>query len=161
MTPAPSPREICIDPEFAALIVPLPTDELAELHEQLRTRGCREPLVVWLSDGAYVLVDGHKRFGYCTKHGIPFQMEVHRFPDRFAVERFIVQRQLDRQLTPEAAAYLRGKRYHAEKERQGRPRGRKRKTSQNEKLITAGRLAEEYRVSRATICRDAVLAAAV
>jgi hypothetical protein len=56
-----------------------------------------------------------------------------------------------RNVTPEEASYLRGKRYNAEKKRGGRPVG---KLPQSEGE-TADRLADEYHVGRATAGRHA------
>jgi hypothetical protein len=33
--------------------------------------GCRDALVLW----GDVLVDGHNRYGICTKHGIAFKIQ--------------------------------------------------------------------------------------
>src|SRR5437899_2373162 len=73
---------------------------------------------------------------------------------------WIINNQLGRRnLSPEQASYLRGKRYNLEK----RPRGGDRKSSRhNDDLKPAHhRLAAEYKVSRATIERDGLFAEAV
>jgi hypothetical protein len=162
MTLCPPPADIRVDPHFAALIPPLAPGERAKLHDSLRADGCRDALLVWPCDDISLLVDGHNRFAFCRQHAIPFRVAARAFADRDAVERYIVQTQLERRnLTAEAASYLRGKRYVGERLRQGRPLGRKGKTSQNEMLSTAEHLAREYRVSVATIHRDGGFARAV
>ncbi len=152
--------DIKIDKEFAALIPPLSKDELAHLEESLLLIGCREPLIVWKEKN--ILLDGHNRLSICRKHGIPFKVDAVEIPDREAAERFIVKNQLGRRnLSPEAASYLRGKRYVTEKSSHGGDRSKEKATDQNDRLDTAKRLAEEYKVGEATIRRDSRFAAAV
>ena len=62
-----------------------------------------------------------------------------------------------RNLTPEAASYLRGRRYNAEKLEPGRPE----KGDQSDPVKTSDRLAEEFKVGSATIKRDGKFAEAV
>ena len=50
-----------IEPEFAALIPPLKSEELAGLEASLKTADCRHALVVWAGDNT--LLDGHHRYG--------------------------------------------------------------------------------------------------
>jgi hypothetical protein len=84
------------------------------------------------------------------------------FPSREAAEAFIVQNQLGRRnLSPEAASYLRGKRYLAEKQAHGGDRSKDKATDQSDRLETAQRLAEQYKVGEATIRRDGKFAGAV
>ena len=73
----------------------------------------------------------------------------------------IINNQLGRRnLHPDQASYLRGKRYNAEKQDKG---GDRKSIDQNDPLIesTADRLATEYKVSAPTIKRDGNYAAAV
>lgn len=68
-TVSPPPIAV-VDPEFAALIPPLTSQERELLEASLVQEGCREPLVVWEQGG--ILLDGHNRLEICTKRGIPF-----------------------------------------------------------------------------------------
>lgn len=149
---------ITIDAEFKTLIPPLAPDERAQLEANIVANGCRDPLVIW--GGHDVLLDGHNRYDICTRHGIPFTTVEIELEDREAAYNWIIENQLGRRnLTPEAASYLRGKRYQREKRHEGRPT----KLDQNDPVIgeTANRLATEYKVSAPTIKRDAQFAAAV
>src|ERR1700741_1077142 len=38
-------------------------------ERSILAEGCRDALVLW----GQVLVDGHNRYGICSKHGLPFQ----------------------------------------------------------------------------------------
>jgi hypothetical protein len=150
--------EIQIDPEFAGLIPPPTPEELADLEARLRAEGCRDPLVVWKSHG--LLLDGHHRFELCRKLGIPFTTVEIDLPDREAARQWIVANQLARRnLTREAASYLRGSLYNARKQ-QGR---RTDLTSRQnvEKSTTAEQLAAAYKVDPRTIQRDGDFAAEV
>lgn len=74
---------------------------------------------------------------------------------------WIIENQLGRRnLHPDQASYLRGKRYNGEKQDKG---GDRKSIDQNDPLIesTADRLATEYKVSAPTIKRDGQYAAAV
>jgi len=157
---ADSGDDIKIDKEFAALIPALSADELAQLERSLLAEGCRDPLLVW--KGKNILLDGHNRLSLCRQHNLPFKVEALEFPDREAAEAFIVKNQLGRRnLSPEAASYLRGKRYLAEKQAHGGSRSKAKSTDQFDRLETAQRLAEEYKVGEATIRRDGKFATAV
>jgi hypothetical protein len=96
----------------------------------------------------------------CTSNGIEFKIEALEFPNREAAHNWIINNQLGRRnVTPEQASYLRGKRYHSEKQQGARS---DLTSPQNEgKSQTAERLADEYKVSRATIERDATFASAI
>jgi hypothetical protein len=155
--PVEQPTGPRIDPEFASLIPALAADELARLEASLLAEGCRDPLVVW--EGHNVLLDGHNRHTICTRHNIPFQVVSLPFPTREAARDFILHTQLGRRnISPEAASYLRGKRY-LEMRRQGT---RTDLTSgQNVRKWAAERLGEEYKVSEKTIRRDGHFAEAV
>jgi len=72
MAPLPLPAcqsmNITVNEELLAYIDPLTPDEHEALERSLLTEGCRDALVLW----GEVLVDGHNRYGICTRHGIPF-----------------------------------------------------------------------------------------
>ena len=59
---------ITVNEELLAYIDPLTPEEHGALERSLLTEGCRDALVLW----GDVLVDGHNRYGICSKHGIPF-----------------------------------------------------------------------------------------
>jgi hypothetical protein len=149
-----------VDPEFRNLIPPLSTEEIQRLEISLLEQGCRDPLVVWQDHN--ILLDGHNRLALCQKHSIPFDRTLVELPDRAAARAYIVSLQLGRRnLTREAAAYLRGKRYQAEKKPLGGDRTGEGAVDQSDRLSTAQRLAAEYKVGEATIKRDEQFANAV
>ena len=59
---------ITVNEELLAYIDPLTPDEHEALERSLLAEGCRDALVLW----GEVLVDGHNRYGICTRHGIAF-----------------------------------------------------------------------------------------
>ncbi|MDP2256020.1 MAG: hypothetical protein Q8K05_08200 [Polaromonas sp.] len=59
---------ITVNEELLAYIDPLTPDEHEALERSLLAEGCRDALVLW----GEVLVDGHNRYGICSRHGIPF-----------------------------------------------------------------------------------------
>lgn len=147
---------IIIDPEFQRLLLPLTSEEYAQLERNIIDFGCKSPLQLW--DG--ILIDGHNRYEICTKHGIKFNTEYLDLIDRKDAHDWIINNQLGRRnVTPEQASYLRGKRFNSEKNGHG---GDRKSNHQYDGLIdTADKLADEYNVGRATIERDAKFAKAV
>ena len=65
--------ELTIDTEFEALLVPLATEALHLLREQILRDGCREPLSVWRMDDGGILLDGHNRYKICTENNLPYR----------------------------------------------------------------------------------------
>ncbi|MCY1167046.1 hypothetical protein D9M73_70030 [compost metagenome] len=65
---------ITVNEELLAYIDPLTPDEHQALERSLLAEGCRDALVLW----GDVLVDGHNRYGICTRHGIPFNTVQHQ-----------------------------------------------------------------------------------
>lgn len=59
---------IIINEDLRAYIDPLTPEEHAALEASILADGCRDPLVLW----GDILVDGHNRYGICTKHNVPF-----------------------------------------------------------------------------------------
>jgi hypothetical protein len=156
-------KQIVIREELRGLIPPLSHEELLQLEENILAEGVRDPLILWPVEGQFVLVDGHNRFSVCQKHSLKFPFKKVSFKDEEEVQAWMVKNQLGRRnLSKEQQSYLRGLRYHQEKQ-QGR---RVDLTSDQidlklESESTAERLAEEYNVSPATIKRDAQFAAGV
>ena len=148
-------RELCIDPEFLALIPPLSATERQGLEASILAEGCRDPLIVW--EEKNILVDGHNRYEICTTHGIGFQVVTRSFPDRASVMDWMIDNQLSRRnLPPMLLRYLRGKRYLLEKQ-QGK-RHDLTSAQIEQKLTTDRKLAKQYQVSASTIRRDASFA---
>lgn len=71
---------IHVDPEFAALIPPLTSEELAGLEASLQTEGCRDALVVWRKHK--ILLDGHNRKSICDRFGISYRTKEIPVKDR-------------------------------------------------------------------------------
>lgn len=146
-------QEIVVDPEFSALIPPLSPDERAQLRENIKRDGCREPLVLWGS----ILLDGHNRYKICESLGIGYRtIQVKGVTTRSNAADWIDANQLGRRnLTPEAASLLRGRRYNRTK-----GIGRPEKAGQNVR-VSAETLADQHGVDEKTIRRDGQFASAV
>lgn len=69
----PDAMDIIVNEELKAYIDPLTADEYEALERSLLAEGCRDALVLW----GNILVDGHNRYGICTKHNIPFRTIQH------------------------------------------------------------------------------------
>lgn len=152
-----------INPKFRSLIPPLAPEELAQLEANILADGCRDPLVTWKG----TLVDGHNRFDICTRHGLPFKTVTMEFTDDDAAMDWIDANQLGRRnLTPDQASLLRGRRYNRTKKSKGAPAGNvnaSKQKSQSATVVpdTATALGKQHGVSRATIIRDGKRAEAI
>lgn len=148
---------IIVDPELRELVPPLTDDERQALEANILRDGCREPLVLWR--GHDILLDGHHRYEICQRHGIEFAVTDVDLPDCEAAADWIDANQLGRRnLTPDQAALLRGRRYNRLK----KPRdGDRRSKGQNAPLNVAARLAGQHGVDPSTIKRDGRFAEAV
>lgn len=152
---------LTIDPEFQNLIPPPSAEELALLEANLSLEGCLHPLVVWKDHN--ILLDGHNRYQICTQLHIPYTTFEIELPNREAALTWIVNHQLGRRnITPETASYLRGKRYSLLKGnrednlKQNSPKG------QNVTSVdVAEELAQQYKISSRTIKRDAQFSEAI
>lgn len=151
--------DITIDPEFAALCPPLTQEERATLEHSLTREGCRDPLLLWHEGAQYRMLDGHNRYAICLQHTLDFTTQVLPLANRAEAVNWIIANQLGRRnLTTEQKSYLRGKRYHAEKQQGARTD----LTSHHfDAKLTRQRLAEEYKVGVSTIDRDGAFAEAV
>jgi len=69
-----------IDKEFQNLLPPLNSEDFNQLEQSIVQDGCRDALVIWSE--AKTLIDGHNRFTICTKHGLPYRVEVKSFANR-------------------------------------------------------------------------------
>jgi len=147
-----------VDEEFEALCPPLLPEEAGLLEAAVAAEGCRDPLVVW-REGA-LLLDGHHRLRIGRALGLPLPLAWVSLESRELAIDWIARHQLGRRnLTEPQRAYLRGKRYRAERQ----PHGGDRKSPEAAEPAgrTAERLAEEYGVSAATIRRDGRFSEAV
>jgi len=144
------PDTIQIDDEFRALIPPLSAEERAQLEDNLQRDGCRDPLVVWNG----ILLDGHNRYEICQALGLDFRTISIVLEDRDAAADWIDTNQLGRRnLTPDQASLLRGRRYNRQKQTGFR---------QNDgNAQTAEKLAGQHGVSPRTVERDGQFATAV
>jgi len=160
----PAAARIIVDPELRELVPPLADDEREMLEANILRDGCRDPLVVWR--GYDILLDGHHRYDICQRHGIEFALTDVALADREAAADWIDANQLGRRnLTPDQAALLRGRRYNRLKKARGAPPGNKyaaKQSGQNVHSVkTAQRLAREHGVDEKTIRRDGQFADAV
>jgi hypothetical protein len=148
-------KSLQIDPEFKNLIPPLSFEEKLQLESNLKEFGCLNPLIVWL--GQDILLDGHNRYEICSREQIPYKILEIEIADREAAICWIANHQLGRRnITPEVASYLRGKRYlhlkgdRADNLKQNSPNGKSCLS-----VNMAKTLAAEYKVGERTIRTDA------
>ncbi len=106
-----------------------------------------------------ILLDGHNRYRFCTKHNITYRTVEVSLPDMGAAKVWMINNQLGRRnLTPGEESFLRGERYRLERQKEG---GDRKSLPQKEEVIkgeTRQRLADQYKVSKSTIERDAAYA---
>ncbi len=159
-------NNIVVLDELKRFIPALNPDEYEALEQSIIANGCRTPLLIWNTtagqvyptaaqpdEPCFVLFDGHHRYEICQKHGIDFQIDLMSFASIEAVKDFMIDFQIGRRnMTPEQLSYLRGLKYQRMKSKQGGARLK----SEDEIQDTAEKLAEEFKVSVATIKRDAV-----
>lgn len=164
-------NNIVIIEELRELIPALGIDEYAQLEANILKNGCRDALSIWettrekITDNSdepiYVLIDGHNRFDICKKNNISFNIQLLTFSDIPEVKDYMIDLQLGRRnLRPEQVSYFRGLRFLNEKSEKGKYDRENHKVQnepygQNEGIDTAEKLAEEYKVGRSTIKRDA------
>ena len=85
--------DIVVNEELKAYIDPLTPDEHDALERSILAEGCRDALVLW----GNVLVDGHNRYGICSKHGLPFQtVQNTRFKSMEDVHLWMIDQHLGR-----------------------------------------------------------------
>ena len=98
MTSSSATPEITVLPELQAYIDPLTPDEHEALERSILAEGCRDALVLW----GNVLVDGHNRYGICTKHGLPFNtVQSTRFQTMEDVHLWMIDQHLGRRSVSE------------------------------------------------------------
>mgnify|MGYP001153489250 CR=1 FL=1 len=101
--------------------------------------------------------DGHNRYEICARRKIPFAVVEIGFADEEEAKDWIDGNQLGRRnLTPDQASILRGRRYNRKKKASSGRADRVFSESQSDtpKTDTAALLAKQHGVSRATIIRD-------
>ncbi len=85
--------DITVNEELKAYIDPLTADEYESLERSILAEGCRDALVLW----GDVLIDGHNRYGICTRHGIPFNtVQNTRFQSMEDVHLWMIEQHLGR-----------------------------------------------------------------
>ncbi|MCL1799042.1 MAG: hypothetical protein FWG23_04820 [Eggerthellaceae bacterium] len=171
---------ITIDQEFKDLLPALDKETYTLLEENILKHGCRDSLVLWNG----ILIDGHNRYAICTEHGIPFDTVDKDFASREEVLIWIVSTQVARRnLTSLQLSHYRGLHYRADKKLVTNTKGKNQHSemsAQTKNLAnpqvsevephnegqprissTSERLAGQYKVSRATIERDAKVATTI
>ncbi len=123
-------RELKIDPEYESIIPKLSDEEYKLLEANLLADGILMPLVVWND----TIVDGHNRYKIAQQHPeLDFEIIEKEFSDRYDCLAWICKNQLGRRnLTPENRKYLIGKRYEAERKKNGGDR----KSAEAKSLVT-------------------------
>jgi ParB family chromosome partitioning protein len=111
-------EQLKIDPEFEALIRPLPDDQFKLLEENILADGCLDALRTW--EG--ILIDGHHRFKICTGHGLPFKTVSIDLRDRRAVRLWMIKNQLGRRDLTDLERVELVRMYRAEKEAEAKER---------------------------------------
>jgi hypothetical protein len=128
---------IIIDPEFRALIPPLPEESLKHLHNCISAHGCRDKLVVWKKHN--ILLDGHNRYDFCKANGIPFETVEQFHGDRESAKNWMRINQLGRRnLLPIQFKKITGDLYNSMKKPVGGDRGNQHVAKgQNDLLATS------------------------
>jgi hypothetical protein len=170
-------QSLQIDAEFKNLIPPLSSEEKLQLEANLKEFGCLDPLIVW--QGEDILLDGHNRYEICIREQISYNIVEIEVVDRETAVSWIANHQLGRRnITPEVASYLRGKRYlnlksdRTDNLKQNSPKCNFCTSEENDKqdllqcengvtTDTAKTLAQQYKVSVRTIKNDAQFTSAL
>ncbi|AFZ11344.1 hypothetical protein Cri9333_0364 [Crinalium epipsammum PCC 9333] len=153
---------LIIDPEFQSLLPALTKEERQQLeHNLIATGRATDPIYVW--KGHNIVIDGHNRYELCIRHNLPFEITLIELENTEAVKLWMFKHQQGRRnITPEFASYIRGYIYNQEKNTKGGYRNTQKSKAQSEPLIsTAEKLADQYKVGKETIKRDAAFANAV
>lgn len=163
--------QIVVLDQLQNLIPPPTDDELAQLEQNIRKHGVKDPLTIWettlaiaglhsagATDAAvYVLVDGHNRYRLCQQYGLDYRINLVQFGSLAEVKDYMIEYQLGRRnLTTEQTSYLRGLRYIQQKSIRG-----SNLHADAPQVNVAQALAADYGVSSRTIKRDADFAVGV
>ena len=168
---------ITIDEEFRAHCPPLTETERQMLRQDIERTGLLSPLIVWNHESKTILVDGHNRYEILQELERLDELQTTElvFGTRENALNWIINNQLGRRnLSPDAAALLRGKLYTAQripvKERLAalktlNPSGRATDPTGNSCQLAskdpAAGIAENTGVSARTVRNDAKFAEAV
>ena len=71
-------KKLKIEREFSNLSVPITDEEQEKLEMSLLKEGCLEPIIVWQG----IIVDGHKRYKFCTFENIEYEVKEMDFATR-------------------------------------------------------------------------------
>ena len=74
-------REFVIDPEFQRITVPLTKDEREAFENSILSEGCLEPISVWNN----IIIDGHKRYEFCSFEEIDFEEAIYGCEKEFTI----------------------------------------------------------------------------
>ena len=146
-----------IDPEFRDWVMPLSQEEYSQLEANLLAEGCRDALIVWISDPVLqpTLLDGHHRYAICKAHNLSYRIDFKKFPDREAAKNWIILNQIGRRnVTPEQRTYLMGKLYRETKKEQGEHTGNQYTMERGNNFPlpkTAEKIGEQFNVSDRTV----------
>lgn len=152
-------EELVIDPEFESVIPPLAQLEFDQLQKNIfEDKEVYHPIIVW----GHTIVDGHKRYKILKENPqIPFRTRKLEFADKYEAIAWICKNQIGRRnLSDAQMTILIGRQYESEKMSHGGVRTCRGEGArpQNEVLLsgsnmTARKIAEEHRISRASVER--------
>ena len=142
---------ITVNEELLAYIDPLTPDEHDALERSLLAEGCRDALVLW----GDVLVDGHNRYGICSKHGIPFNtVQNSRFESIDDVHLWMIEQHLGRRSVSDfqrGVLALRKKDIQASRQQPVRSESSAAGSKAPKPLMTRDAIAKAARISSNTI----------
>ncbi len=148
---------IKVDAEFKARIPALTPDELALLEENLKTEGCRDPIITW----GDMVVDGHHRLEICQRLGIPFRCQTITLDCRADALLWIDRNQLGRRnITAQQRMLIVGRLYNATKPAQGGTGANQSSGSHSESGNSARALGTKHKLSERQVRRSAKFAKA-
>lgn len=94
--------ELIVDKELQTLLPCSTADEDERLEREiLANGGPTDPIRVWKGHG--IIVDGHRRYAICEKHGLSYDVEEFHFDDREAAIRWMVEWQFARRNLSDAS----------------------------------------------------------
>jgi hypothetical protein len=150
-------KQIKVHPELKHYFLKSTQAESEKLEERILQEGrVRDKLLLWQSaEGEYFMLDGHRRLEVLLKHpekDFKWEYEVvGQFENLEQVRWEMLNLQTERRnLTPFMLAYFRGRTYTQMRREPYRPKGQQQARGKTKHL-----LAEEFKVSAATIERDA------
>jgi len=119
-------RELQVDREFASYMPDAGEVSDVGLEAAILKEGCRDAVCVWgdvqNKSDVPVIVDGHRRYEVCRRHGLDFPVCEMEFADRDAALEWIMDTQLSRRnLTDEQRTYYLGELARRREVPHGRP----------------------------------------